>query len=217
MWRTPYQNVRVAPQKRKAVCSVLRLFAVSAEQDHVACSSSHADEWWSRHIPRVDVLEPQRRQVHRGYTAHGIDKFFQFVHSVFPTHLLWVWLWFRSFFSCFMQGVLGELSPQKPNFGDKIQCLQRFADLFLPPSFHIFVINKPYRKRRFCPAGFLNFCKTKKPLHTCGKKNGHKDSYAVPKFLARSQICNGFQRKQLWKICYWIVFETRCEPDLSGR
>ena len=137
------------------------------------------DKWWSHRIPQVDVPEPQRRQVHRGHTAHGIDKFFQLDYSAFSTHLSWVWLWFRSFFSCFMQGVLGELSPQKPNFGDKIQCLQRFADLVLPPSFHIFVINKPYRKRRFCPAYFLNFCKTKKPLHMCGKKKGHKDSYAV--------------------------------------
>ena len=162
IWRTPCQNVRVAQQKRKAVCSVLRLFAVSAARDHIVCSSSHADEWWSRRIPWADVPEPQHRQVHRGHTDHGIDKSFRPDYSVFPTHLLWVWLWFHSFFSCFMQGVLGELSPQKPNFGDKIQCLQRFADLFLPPSFHIFVINKPYRKRRFCPAYFLNFCKTKK-------------------------------------------------------
>lgn len=99
-----------------------------------------------------------------------------------------------------MQGVLGELSPQKPNFGDKIQCLQRFADLFLPPSFHIFVINKPYRKRRFCPACFLNFCKTKKPLHMCGKKNGHKDSYAVPqKFLRDRKYVTAFNESNCKK------------------
>ena len=99
-----------------------------------------------------------------------------------------------------MQGVLGELSPQKPNFGDKIQCLQRFADRFLPPSFHIFVINKPYRKKRFCPACFLNFCKTKKPLHTCGKKNGHKDSYAVPqKFLRDRKYVTAFNESNCEK------------------
>ena len=90
-----------------------------------------------------------------------------------------------------MQGVLGEHSPQKPNLGDKIQCLQRFADLFLPPSFRIFVINKPYRKRRFCPAGFLNFCKTKKPLHTCGKDKRHKKR--VSPLCCVSMI-----------ICWWI-------------
>ena len=59
--------------------------------------------------------------------------------------------------------------------------------MLFQPSFHIFVINKPYRKRQFRPACFQNFCKTKKPLHTCGKKNGHKDSYAVPKKFLRDR------------------------------